>query len=251
MNSTVPFDGARSPSALPYLSASQTQALLRSAAAISCELLGGSFESIAGNVREALAARWDFDIGTPLVQRMLSARADELRRAFLARIPEQQDRLIAELLVVKTSVQAAPVDLDSMSLVQEVDDTTETIAARSARRMRRIGDEPLRDLNLVVGFLTGRASLRDSDNPYGPDAFMPALLAALEDVNLHRDAWGFCLNMFERPLAEELARVELALLDHFRTHSVDAKLIWRELASRQGGPGGGRTAGRGRPARRA
>ena len=244
MNSTVPFDGARSPSALPYLSASQTQALLRSAAAISCELLGGSFDSIVGNVRESLAARWDFDIGTPLVQRMLSARSDELRHAFLARIPEQQDRLIAELLVVKTGVQAAPVDLDSMSLVQQTDDAVETIAARSARRMRRIVDEPLRDLNLVVGFLTGRTSLRDSDNPYGPDAFMPALLAALEDVNLHRDAWAFCLNMFERPLAEELARVQLALLDHFRTHGVDAKLIWRELASRQGAQAAGRAAGR-------
>jgi hypothetical protein len=244
MNSTVPFDGARSPSALPYLSASQTQALLRSAAAISCELLSGSFDAIGVNVREALAARWDFDIATPLVQRMLSARSDELRHAFLARIPEHQDRLIAELLVVKTSVQAARVDLDSLSLVQQTDDAADTIAARSARRMRRIVDEPLRDLNLVVGFLTGRPSLRDADNPYGPDAFMPALLTALEDVNLHRDAWAFCLNMFERPLAEELARVELALLDHFRTHGVDAKLIWRELASRQGGPAGGRTAGR-------
>jgi hypothetical protein len=244
MNSTVPFDGARSPSALPYLSASQTQALLRSAAAISCELLAGSFDSIANNVRDALAARWDFDIGTPLVQRMLSARADELRRAFLARIPEQQDRLIAELLVVKTGVQTAPVDLDSMSLVQQTDDTVDTIAARSARRMRRIVDEPLRDLNLVVGFLTGRTTLRDSDNPYGPDAFMPALLAALEDVNLHRDAWALCLSMFERPLAEELARVELALLDHFRTHGVDAKLIWRELASRGGAQAASRAAGR-------
>jgi hypothetical protein len=247
MTSTVPSDGARSPSALPYLSASQTQALLRSAAAISCELLSGSFGSIANAVRETLATRWDFDIGTPLVQRMLTARADELRQAFLARIPEQQDRLIAELLIVKTSVQAAEVDLDSMSLVQPADDTGDTIAARSARRMRRIVDEPLRDLNLVVGFLTGRPSLRDSDNPYGPDAFMPALLAAIEDVNLHRDAWAFCLSMFERPLAEELARVELALLDHFRTHGVDAKLIWRELASRQGSPAPGRAAGRAEP----
>jgi hypothetical protein len=87
MNSTAPFDGARSQSALPYLSASQTRALLKSAAAISCELLSGSFESIAAAVREALAARWDFDIATPLVQRMLTARSSELRQAFLARVP--------------------------------------------------------------------------------------------------------------------------------------------------------------------
>ncbi|HEX4584442.1 MAG TPA: DUF1631 family protein, partial [Burkholderiaceae bacterium] len=233
MNFTVPFDGARSPSALPYLSASQTQALLKSAAAISCELLSGSFDAIALSVRESLAARWDFDIGTPLVQRMLTIRSNELRRAFLARIPEQQDQMIAELLIVKTSAPVAPVDVDSMSLVQQTDDAVDSIALRSARRMRRIVDEPLRDLNLIVGFLTGRPSLRDSENPYGPDAFMPALLAAVEDVNLHRDAWAFCLSLFERPLAEELARVELALLDHFRTHGVDAKQIWRELASRQ------------------
>ncbi len=236
MNSTVPLDGARSPSALPYLSASQTQALLKSAAAISCELLGGSFDSIAGHVRESLTGRWDFDIGAPLVQRMLTARSTELRQAFLARVPQEQDRLIAELLVVKTSTSVAPVDVDSMSLVQPAEDAVESIATRSARRMRRVVDEPLRDLNLIVGFLTGRASMRDADNPYGPDAFMPPLLAALEDVHLHRDAWAFCLGLFERPFAEELARVELALLDHFRTHGVDAKQIWRELASRQASP---------------
>src|SRR5436853_29728 len=77
---------------------------------------------------------------------------------------------------------------------------------------------------------------------YGPDAFMPALVAAIEDVNLHRDAWAFCLAQFERPFAEELARVELALLDHFRTHGVDAKQIWRDLASRQAAPATGRAA---------
>src|SRR5882757_8125140 len=233
MNSTVPFDGVRSPSALPYLSASQAQALLKSAAAISCELLGGSFEAIANAVRDSLAGRWDFDIATPLVQRMLSARLVELRRAFLARVPEHQDQMIAELLVVKTSVPVAPVDLDSLSLVQQSDDAVDSIASRSARRMRRVVEEPLRDLNLIVGFLTGRSSMRDSENPYGPDAFMPGLLSAVEDVNLHRDAWAFCLGLFERPFAEELARVELALLDHFRTHGVDAKQIWRDLASRQ------------------
>src|SRR5262249_48725526 len=44
--------------------------------------------------------------------------------------------------------------------------------------------------------------------------------------------------------AEELARVELAVLDHFRTHGVDAKLIWRELANRQGALAAGRAMGR-------
>jgi len=246
MNSTVPFDGARSTSALPYLSASQTQALLKSAAAISCELLSGSFETIAGNVRESLTTRWDFDIGTPLVQRMLSTRTQELRRAFLLRVPEHQDRLIEELLIVKTSAPTGPVDVDSLSL-QATDDAVDSLASRSARRMRRVVDEPLRDLNLIVGFLAGRPSLRDSENPYGPDAFMPALLSAIEDVNLHRDAWGFCMSLFERPFAEELARVELALLDHFRTHGVDAKLIWRELANRQATGGAARPGGRSEP----
>jgi hypothetical protein len=249
MNSTLPFDGTRASSALPYLSANQTQALLKSAAAISCELLSGSFDAIATHVRESLTGRWDFDVGTPLVQRMLSTRANELRLAFLKRVPDHQDQMIAELLVVKTgSQQVAPVDVDSMSLVQEVDDAVDSIASRSARRMRRVVEEPLRDLNLIVGFLTGRPSLRDADNPYGPDAFMPALLAAIEDVSLHRDAWAFCLGLFERPFAEELARVELALIDHFRTHGVDAKQIWRELASRQATPpAGGRTPLPGQP----
>ncbi len=233
MTSTLPFDSGRASSAMPYLSASQTQALLKSAAAISCELLSGSFEGIANSVRESLVARWDFDIGTPLVQRVLTTRAQEVRHGFLKRIPEHQDKMIADLLVVKTTSKAAPLDLDSLSLEEPVDDAVESIATRSARRMRRVVDEPLRDLNLIIGFLAGRSTVRDSDNPYGPDAFVPALLGAIEEASLHRDAWAFCLSLFEKPLAEELARVELALLDHFRTHGIDVKQIRRELANRQ------------------
>jgi chemotaxis regulatin CheY-phosphate phosphatase CheZ len=142
MNSTLPFDGARASSALPYLSANQTQALLKSAAAISCELLSGSFDTIAANVRESLTGRWDFDIGAPLVQRVLMNRANELRQAFLKRVPEHQDQMIAELLVVKTGAQVAPVDMDSMALVQQVDDAVDSIAARPEPD-RRLPDGPL------------------------------------------------------------------------------------------------------------
>jgi hypothetical protein len=179
-----------------------------------------------------LSGRWDFDVGSPLVQRLLSTKADDLRRAFLRRLPEQQDGAF-ERLMAPRELQAAglPIDSESLSLVQEAEQAGESIAAGAARRMHALVEEPMRDLNLVVGFLAGRDSVRDADNPYGPAVFVPALLQAAEDVNLHPEAWQFFLHAFQRALGEEIARVQLALLDHFRTHGVEAKSIRRERAA--------------------
>lgn len=225
------MNGLNSPAAsnpLPYLSASQSSALLRSAAAIFCELMGRSFPTIVELVRDSLATRWDFDVGSPLVQRLLATKADELRDAFLRRLPQRQDQVFERLMAPKkTTVLVGELDAATLELVSETDDGGEAVAARAARRMRGLVEEPLRDLQLVVSFLSGREHVPYEDNPFGPDVVVPALLQGAIDVNLHPEAWVFFLTSFEPDVGAEVGRIGQALLDHFRTHGVEARAIRR------------------------
>jgi len=225
------MNGPNSPAAsnaLPYLSASQSSALLRSAAAICCELMGRSFPTIVEVVRDSLATRWDFDVGSPLVQRLLATKADDLRDAFLRRLPQVQDQAFERLMAPRKSAALAnELDAATLSLVNETEDGGEAIAARAARRMRGLVEEPLRDLQLIVSFLSGREHVPYADNPFGPDAVVPALLQGAIDVHLHPEAWVFFLTSFEPDIGAEVGRIGQALLDHFRTHGVEARAIRR------------------------
>lgn len=216
------------PGAPPQLSQSQSTALLRSGAAIACELMAGSFAALCELVAEGLASRWDFDVGSPLVQRLLATRDEDLRTAFLRRLPEHQDRAFERLLAARTaSAMPAYLDAATLELVIESEDGGEVVAGRAARRMRGLIEEPLREIELVVTFLAGREHLAHADNPFGPDVLVPALMQAAIDVDLHRDAWVFFLTSFEPEFARETGRVSRALLDHFRTHGIDARAIRR------------------------
>ncbi len=234
MNSNKPSAGTGASTLLPYLSANQSSALLRSAAAISCELMARSFPAIVDLVRDALSTRWDFDVGSPLVQRLLATKADALREAFAQRLPRQQDQTF-ERLFASRNVAAATAELDAatLELVIDTDDGGEAIAARAARRMRGLVEEPLRDLELIVSFLSGRDQIVHADNPFGPDVFVPALLQAAIDVHLHPEAWVFFLTSFEPDLAGEIGRISQSLLDHFRTHGIEARAIRRARAARK------------------
>ncbi|HEU0200646.1 MAG TPA: DUF1631 family protein, partial [Burkholderiaceae bacterium] len=89
--------------------------------------------------------------------------------------------------------------------------------------------------------IVGRSQLRQGDDPFGPEVFMHALLSAGEDLALHAEAWDFFMQAFERPMAEEIGRIHVQLLEHFQRHGVDVRAIRRELALRQAatrGPGG-------------
>jgi len=213
---------------LPYLSASQSSALLRSGAAIFCELMGRSFPTIVELVRDSLATRWDFDVGSPLVQRLLATKADDLRDAFLRRLPQRQDQAFERLMAPqKSATLVSELDATTLELVSEADDGGEAVAARAARRMRGLVEEPLRDLQLIVSFLSGREHVSYADNPFGPDVVVPALLQGAIDVHLHPEAWVFFLTSFEPDVGAEVGRIGQALLDHFRTHGVEARAIRR------------------------
>src|SRR5262245_4096195 len=99
MESTThaPSDGAR-PSRVPFISAAQASALLRSGLAIASELIGNAFGSVCNAVQEGLTGRWDFDVGSPLVQRLLTHKRTDLQHAFLRHLQERQDVVFNQVL---------------------------------------------------------------------------------------------------------------------------------------------------------
>ncbi|HXF45578.1 MAG TPA: DUF1631 family protein, partial [Burkholderiaceae bacterium] len=212
---------------MPYVSASQASALLRSGLAIAAELIGNAFDSICGVVNESLAGRWDFDVGAPLVQRLLAYKQNDLRSAFLARLKERQDAALDAVLARAPSAAPGTLALsaETLSLVDAVTTSTSTVVERAAGKMHGIVEESMRDLHLIVSHLASRPNLRVADNPFGPAVFMHALLAAGEDLALHAEAWDFFVGAFEKPMAEEIARIHVQLLEHFARHGLDAKAI--------------------------
>jgi hypothetical protein len=225
---------AKAPGTLPYLSAAQASALMRSGLAIAIELIGNAFDSICRAVLEELNAKWDFNVGSPLVQRLLSTKAPELRNAFLSHLKQRQDAALNEVMAQHAPAPVlGQVSAETLTLVDAVTTAHGVIVDRAAGKMRGIIEDQLRDLHIVVQHLTGRSALRTAENPFGPEVFMRALLDAAEDLALHTEAWDFYLNVFEKPLAEEIGRIHTALLEHFQRHGLDAKLIRREMAARQ------------------
>ena len=190
--------------------------------------MGRSFPEIVELVRDSLATRWDFDVGSPLVQRLLATKADALRDAFLRRLPEKQDQAFERLMAPRKPVNLiGELDAATLELVADTDDGGEAVAARAARRMRGLVEEPLREVQLIVSFLSGREQVAFADNPFSPDVMVPALLQGAIDVNLHPEAWVFFLTSFEPDIAAEIGRIAQALLDHFRAHGIDARAVRR------------------------
>ena len=232
---------ATAPSPLPQLSARQSSALIRSAAPLSRDLIAASFPHLLEIVLEGLASRWDFDVGSPLVQRLLLTRGDALAEAFMAQLAKHQDAALARLLAPRGSTHsgrepAPELDAALLELVVESEDGGEALAMQAARRMRGPIEEQLRELDLVVGFLAGRDQFPTTDNPYGPHAYVPALLEAAIGLELHAEAWAFFLNAFETDFAAEIGRVSRSLLDHFRMHGVEARAIRRARNARRAVP---------------
>jgi Protein of unknown function (DUF1631) len=228
----------RSSGEIPHVSASQASALLRSAMAISSELIGASFPDITKVLLEELSGKWDFDVGSPLVQRHLSAKSSDLRNAFMDRLQEAQDQYLNELTLGRAQGAAPALDAETLSLVDSISVESTAVVDRHASKVAGYADHPLRDLNLVVGFLLGRGSIRMSENPLGPSVYVRALLRAAEETELHKEAWEYFLTLFEKPFGEELARIVRQLLDHFARHGVDVKAIRRTMAVPKG-PGAG------------
>ncbi len=171
------MDAPRTSTGLPYVPATQAGALLRSGLAIASELMGNAFGAIGTEALESFASRWYLEPKEQFVQRLLDTRLAELKGAFMQRLRENQDAALATLL---NRGNAAKVDVhaESLSLLDVVTVSSNTFVTSSANRMRGLVEEPMRDLHLIVNFLSGRQQIRISDDPFGPNVFMQALLAA-------------------------------------------------------------------------
>ncbi len=216
------------------MSARQSSALLQSAMVLSRQLLERSFPAVIELVRDGLASRWDFDAGFLPVQRLLASKAESLREAFLRHLPLRQDEA-ARALLAQRDAPALLADLDAsmLELVVDTEDGGEAIAARAARRMRGLVEEPLRDINLVVGFLAGRETMAVADNPLGPEAYVGALLQAAIESDLDPEGRVFFLTVMEPEFGAEIGRIYQGLLDHFRTQGITARAIRRARNARR------------------
>ncbi len=221
---------------VPFVTAAQASALLKSGLAISNELIGAAFPEFSKSILEDLSGKWDFDVGSPLVQRHLAAKLDDLHHTFMARLQETQDQCFHEITVGR--VQAAPgsLDAETLSLVDSISVESNTVVERHASKIAGYAEQSLRDLNLVVAFLLGRTTIRNSENPLGPAVYVRALLRAAEDTDLHKEAWEFFLTVYEKPFGEELARIVRQLLDHYANHGVDVRAIRRTRAAPKSAP---------------
>ncbi|MDH5207462.1 MAG: DUF1631 domain-containing protein [Burkholderiaceae bacterium] len=224
-------EASRTGGEVPHVTASQASALLRSGIAISTELIGAAFPEITKGLLEELSGKWDFDVGSPLVQRHLATKSDDLFHAFMGRLQETQDQYLSELTLGRTQGPAPALDAETLSLVDSISVESTTVVDRHASKIAGRADHPLRDLNLVVAFLLGRGTVRMSENPLGPSVYVRALLRAAEETELHKEAWEYFLTLFEKPLGEELARIVQQLLDHFAKHGVDARAIRRTMSA--------------------
>lgn len=217
---------------LPYIPASQATALLRSGLAIAVELMQSALPTVIRDVLEAVASRWDMDVGAPLVQRMLTLKTHEFQTTYIEHLCQRQD---AALQALQRKAQDQPkrdVDFESMTLIEADALQSMTLVERSAGRVFAQVEERLRDLNFVVGYLTGRASLRAADSPFAPDVFIAALVLTGQQQQLHEDAFDYMLQVFEKPLSEEMSRIHAELIAHYRSHGLDPVAIRRSMAPR-------------------
>jgi Protein of unknown function (DUF1631) len=222
---------------LARLTAAQASTLMRSAMAISNELMSAAFPDISKAILDGLTTNWDFDVSSPLVQRMLTFKAGDLQHAFTKHLKEAQDQVFHEITVGRVQPAPGTIDAETLSLVDSISVESNTVVERHAGKVAGFADLPLRDLNVVVAYVLGRGSVRNSENPLGPNVAVRALIRAAEDCDLHKEAWEFLLTRYEKPLGEELARVVRQLLDHFANHGVDVRAIRRAFSSPKGSAG--------------
>ncbi len=235
MNSEPVQPGPTPPVAagVPYVSAAQASALLRSGLAIAAELVGAALPAVLKAVSEALDARWDLDVEGQFVRRLLYERSGELRSAMQAKLRLRQDAALQSLLKRAESRGPATVSAETLTLAEAAPDKAASAVGRVAGRMLGVVEEPFRDLHLVVQHLSGRSGLRPSDDPFAPETFLNALLDAAIELSLNEEGWDLFVRSCERPLAEEVAVIHRALLDHFRRHGLDASAIRRDIQARQ------------------
>ncbi len=220
---------------LPTLSVQQSTELLRTGLAVVGEQLVSALPGMFAPAIEYLASKLESDVGAPAARRFLSARRDDLRRGFAARLKEEQDEALGRLVKRDKAAGAATKKISADSLTLMEDDAMASVDAVSkvARRMQGPLELSLREVHLIVGHLAGRESIRIGDDPFAPDVVVKALLESARKLELEASGWASLLAAFERPLGDELSRSYQKLLEHFRRHRIVAAEIRREIAARQ------------------
>lgn len=213
----------------------QAAALLRSGLAIEAELLGEAFPGLITAVAEELGARWDFDRYTPHLQNLLKRRGEDLRASFALRLKEAQDQAYVQLSASAAggfgNTVIPDLDAETLSLVDEVAVDASAVLERSANKIAGALDQPMSDLNLVIGHVAGRRGLKSADNPLGPGVVVKALLAAAGDQDLDKQLIPLLLASFEPALSKAMVPVLTALLEHYARHGVGARAIRRAMAA--------------------
>jgi hypothetical protein len=234
MESTAPTPPgmSRPPTAVPYISAMQAAALLRSGNAIASELISNAFGPLSKAVFDEITTKWEFEASPLMVRRLINDKMIELKSRFLEHLKHRQDEVLASALQ-QPSFAGASVNEEHMTLVDAATVSVRTVAQRAGSRIQGRVEEQLRSLHVVVRFLVGKQTLSLSTNPYTPDVFVHALLAAAEDEGLNPEAWDYFLKAYEEPMAEEIGRIHATLLDHFGRHGLDPRVIRREFAAKQ------------------
>ena len=230
MEFTSNTDAPRPSGELPYVTATQASALMKSAMAISNELFATAFPDMTKALLDDLSGTWDFDVSSPLVQRLLTAKSGEFHQSFVEHLRAAQDHAFQEITVGRVPPPPGSLDAETLSLVDSISVESNTVVERHASKVAGFADLVLRDLNLIVAYVIGRSTVRNSENPLGPNVYVRALLRAAEDCELHKEAWEFLLTRYEKPLGEELSKVARQLLEHFANHGVDVRAIRRNLA---------------------
>ena len=220
-------------SGLPYVTAAQASTVLRSGLAIACELSGSALPAVFKAMTVSLDAQWEIDAESFFIRRLLNGRDAELRSTALIKLRDEQDQTLAKVFQAE-QLKAESLTAENLELVEEGESVSiEAIVDPVARRMEGATDERFRDLHLIVQHLTGRPTLRNGDDPFAPRVFIRALLLAAIDLSLTDKGWPLFVGMCEKPLADEVGMIQLAVLDHFKRHGFDAAGIRRDIAARQ------------------
>ncbi len=233
MNFEQNSPGTVPPASVPYVTAAQATALLRSGLAIASELISSSIPAVLRAVLDNLNSRWDLDAEGQFVRRLLHERSPELRAEMLLKLRARQDVALNALFKRVESARPATLTAETLSLLDPVSINSTTIVNRYASRMHGVVEEPFRDLHLIVQHLCGRPTLRPADDPFAPDVFLQALLDGAIELSLNQEGWDLFASSCERPLADEVNVIHRSLLDHFQRHRLDAMVIRREAQARQ------------------
>ena len=220
--------------ALPSFSPQQAADLLRGGASLVADQVSAALPNMVSPAIEHLSAKPGKDAGVAGARQLLTSNRDELRRRFVARLKEAQDQAIDRLLArEKPGGGALKITADSLSLMDDAEDSPADIAGTVARRMRGSMEATVGDLQLILKHVTGKETIQGEDDPFGPDLCMKSLLEVARDLKVEQNGWSALLGALERPMTDALAGSHAALKDHFRRHRLDAADIRREKAAKQ------------------